>query len=231
MSRSTRISRPLLASAGALGLVALSASMASAHVTVTPSTTEAGAYTVLTFAVPHGCDGSATTKVAIQIPEQIVTVTPTVNPNWTIDKITEKLDKPIDNGEGGQYTERVSQVVYTATTPLADGYRDTFALSMQLPKEPGAKLVFPAVQTCAAGETAWTQTYDDGQDEPPHPAPFIDVTAAADPSEATTGPADREDDTVAGASGPDIVGWAGVVLGALGLAAGGTALVRGRTRS
>ena len=41
----------------------------------------------------------------------------------------EALAEPIQ-GEGGEITERVSEVVYTAKTPLPDGYRDAFALSL-----------------------------------------------------------------------------------------------------
>ena len=67
--------RPLLvAGAAALGALALTlggAAAAQAHVTVNADTAEAGAYSVLTVSVPHGCDGSATTKVAIQIPDGI----------------------------------------------------------------------------------------------------------------------------------------------------------------
>ena len=57
------------ATAGAAGLLTLGlAAPASAHVTVTPSDTAAGAYVVLTFSVPHGCDGSPTTGITIQMP-------------------------------------------------------------------------------------------------------------------------------------------------------------------
>ena len=70
-----------VAGAGAAALTLASASWAGAHVTVSPSQGAAGSYSVLTFSVPHGCDGSATTRVAIQVPEQILSVTPSVNPN------------------------------------------------------------------------------------------------------------------------------------------------------
>ena len=61
------------------------ATSASAHVTVDPSTTAAGSYTVLTIAVPHGCEESSTTKVAIKIPEPILSVTPTRDPFWDVE--------------------------------------------------------------------------------------------------------------------------------------------------
>ena len=43
-------------------------SPASAHVTITPSTTAAGAFAVLEVSVGHGCEGSPTTEITIQMP-------------------------------------------------------------------------------------------------------------------------------------------------------------------
>ena len=53
-----------------------------------------------------------------------------VNPNWDVEKVMETLDEPI-HGEHGEITERVGEVVYTAKTPLPDGYRDAFTLSLR----------------------------------------------------------------------------------------------------
>jgi uncharacterized protein YcnI len=234
--------RTAAVSTAALGLVLLGAGAASAHVTVTPSTTTAGSYTVLTFSVPHGCDGSATTSVAISMPEEIVAVTPTVNQGWDVKKKMEKLDTPVDDGHGGQYTERVDQIVYTAKTPLPDALRDTFELSLKLPEKEGAKLAFPAVQKCEKGETPWTEIAEDGAEEPEHPAPYIVLTAAEGAEQAAAAPTPAE--TAASAApaadasraasdsgGSGVVGWAGLALGAIGAAAGVTALVRGRKTS
>ncbi|TXK41526.1 YcnI family protein [Nonomuraea sp. C10] len=236
--------RTVAVGAAAFGLVLFGAGAASAHVTVTPSTTAAGSYTVLTFGVPHGCDASATTSIAIAMPEEIIAVTPTVNPGWDVEKKMEKLDTPVDDGHGGQYTERVDQVVYTAKTPLPDGLRDTFELSLKLPEKEGTKLVFPAIQKCEKGETPWTEVAADGAEEPEHPAPFIVLTAAegagqdaATPTPAETAAAAPAADTSRAAadsaesSGSGVIGWAGLVLGAIGAAAGVTALVRGRKTS
>ena len=78
-----RTAARLLAAPAAAGVALLAiAGPASAHATITPTTTAAGAYTVLTVGIGHGCDGSATTKVAIQISEDILSVTPTRNPLW-----------------------------------------------------------------------------------------------------------------------------------------------------
>ncbi|GIJ80942.1 Uncharacterized protein YcnI [Micromonospora phaseoli] len=229
--------RRQIARIGALGLfaaatVALTGSPAGAHVTVSPSVTTAGSYTVLTLGVPHGCDGSATTKVSIRIPEQIVSVTPTVNPNWTVQKVMADLNPPVKDSHGNEVTQRVAEVVYTAKTPLADDLRDTFELSLKLPDAPGETLAFPAVQTCEQGETPWVELPAAGQDadELEHPAPSFVLTAKAEPADASPQPAAQPVSQTTGSSGngTGVVGWIALVLGALGLVTGGLALLRTR---
>ena len=213
--------RTIALSSAALGagvLLALAVPLsASAHVGVTASTTAAGAYSVLTFSVGHGCDGSPTQTIAITIPDGIDAVTPTVNPNWTISRVMEPLDEPIAEEDGDQITERTSQVVYTANTPLAADQRDTFQLSLALAGKEGDVLEFPTLQTCEVGETNWTG------DE----VPAITLTAAtadeghhgeaAEP--ATTGePAAASDDVIA-----RVLGILGLVVGAVGIVIGVTA--------
>src|SRR5690554_4404888 len=110
---------------GAAAVFAVTAPMAaSAHVTVTPSNTAASSYSVLTFSVGHGCDGSPTTALTFTVPEAIESVTPTVTAGWTI-------------------AETENTVVYTAAQPLLDGQRTTFELSVKLPDLPaGEQLEF-----------------------------------------------------------------------------------------
>ena len=136
---SSRAKRPfLMGGAAVLGAIALTlggAVAANAHVTISSDTAEAGAYSLLTFGVPHGCDGSATTAVSIQIPEEITSVTPTRNPLYTVETISETLDTPITDGHGNEVTQRIAEVVYTTQTPLPDDQRDAFELSLQLPED------------------------------------------------------------------------------------------------
>ncbi len=230
----------------AAALVLLGATGASAHVTVTPDTTEAGSYAVLTVSVPHGCGDSATTAIAIEIPESIPAVTPTVNAGWEIEKVMETLDPPVDDGHGGQLTERVAQVVYTTDSPLPADHRDAMELSVRLPDTPGETLAFPVVQTCEEGEAPWVQLAADGQDpdELEYPASVVTLTAAAgeDPAAAEVEPAaDAGTDSEPAADGdetatettnpPAAVSWIALALGVAGLALGGLALARTRRTS
>lgn len=222
------------AAAAATALTGLSigwAGPASAHVTITPSGTEAGSYQVLTFAFGHGCEGSPTRELAIQVPEPVISVAPTELAGWTVEKQMEQLDEPVSDGHGGEYTERVAQIVYTADTPVPDGYRAAMELSLQLPAEAaGETLAWPVVQRCAEGETGWTELAAEGQDpdELERPAPTVTLTeAGAEEAAATTTSATSEQ---VGQTGDPVAvddeeGNNGVVLGLAGLVAGMAALV------
>jgi uncharacterized protein YcnI len=230
-------------------------STASAHVTIAEPVHVAGAYTLLTFGVPHGCEESSTTQVRIQIPETIPQVTPTVNANWDVEKVMTQLDEPIEAGHGEQITERVSEVVYTAKTPLPHDLRDAMVLSLRIPDDAaGQTLYFPTIQTCEVGETAWIEIPEAGQDgeELEAPAPSIQIVAAegADGAAANDGAADGEAAGAEGAAGAEASGEAAgavvdaeddddsdasnglaiaaLVVGLVGLGVGGFALARTR---
>lgn len=224
-----------LVAAGSIALALAAPTAASAHVTAAASSTAAGSYTVVTFSLAHGCDGSATTALDITIPEGINSVSPTVNPNWDVVKNEVEIADPVTDSHGNTATQRVSDVVYTAKTPLADGYRDTVSLQLQLPEDAaGQTLEFPVLQTCEVGSTAWDQPTVEGEDEPELPAPTVVVTAA----EAGSGHHGSDDDgdgddavattasatTAASGSGEDVVarvlGVGGLVVGAVGVAFG-----------
>jgi uncharacterized protein YcnI len=232
--------------------VVLAAGPAAAHVTISPAEGAAGSFTVLAASVPHGCDGSPTTKVAIRMPEQILSVTPTRNPLWDVRKVMKTLDAPVADAHGNEVTERVAQVVYTAKEPLPDGYRDAFELSLQIPDAVGETLAFPVVQSCAKGETAWVETAEGGDtEELEAPAPTLTVlpaegeahgssASAEDATEepATSKPAGSEAAAAAattsaedGDGGSSTLSIAALVAGLLGLAAGVAAQVTARRRT
>ncbi len=215
---------------------------ASAHVSLTPSSTAAGAHAVLEVSVPHGCDGSPTTQVTIRIPEEISAVTPTRNALWEVEKDVVQLDPPVTDGHGNEITERVDSVTYRADVPLPEGYRDVFELAVQIPDEPGTTLVFPTVQTCEEGETAWIEVPSDGESgaDLERPAPAFEVTAVAgaghdEPASAASASGGSGADDAAAATQEDtgtdplVVGALGV--GLLGLLAGTAAIVLQRRRA
>lgn len=216
MTSTTGTRRPLRAAGttaaaltAGLALAFIPAAAANAHVTASATSTAAGSYTVVTFSVPHGCEGSPTLVVDIDIPDSIASVTPTVNPNWTVAKNT------VD--------DRVESVTYTALGDgLADGYRDTFELSLQLPEgEAGDSVEFPVTQTCAEGTETWegddvptviltAATSSDGHGHGHGDAP--DAAAEADAGTSTTA---AGEDTIA-----RVIGITGLAVGVVGLIIG-----------
>ena len=229
--RSRRPSRSRPLAIGVLAGAALVVAMplaAVAHVNVAPSSTAAGSTSQLTFGVGHGCDGSSTTALTFTIPDEFVSVTPNVNPNWTVEKVMVDLPEPITDAHGNSLVERVGTVVYTAKTPLVDGFRDTVTLQVTLPEDAdGSTLAFPVLQSCDVGETNWNELAEEGQDphELEHPAPTLTVTAAdvehdaapvgvdlAASSGETTAPEPAEPDLVARG-----LGLAGLIIGVAGI--------------
>lgn len=240
--------RRLVALSGAVGALCLvGASPAAAHVSVTAASTAAGAHTVVAVSVPHGCDGSPTTRVSISVPEGIYAVTPTRHPLWKVSKQSVTLDPPVADAHGNEITERVASITYRALTPLPEGYRDVFELALTLPDAEGDNLVFPTVQTCQEGEAAWIEVAEDGGpvDDLALPAPGFTITAAqaahhtptreaADSGAAaerasgsSTGASTVRGDAI-GDTGPVALG--ALVLGTLGAVLGGSALVLQRRR-
>lgn len=229
-----RLSTKSAALTGAvLGAGLLLAGPASAHVGISPGDAHAGSYTVATVSVPHGCDGSATTKIAIKIPEELLSVTPTRNPSYDVTKKFVKLAAPATDKHGNEVTERVDQVVYTARSPLPDGYRDTFELSFQVPDVAGKTIYFPTIQTCEKGQTAWVEIAPEGAEEPEHPAPSLAVLPAEEGDEHGASVTTASIETAAAKTDDDSSALAatGLAAGVIGLGLGGTALLRTRRKS
>lgn len=230
--------RTVLAAGATAGLLAVGAAAASAHVGVTPEDNAAGSNSVLTFSFAHGCEGSPTTEIIITLPEQLIDATPVVHPAWDVEKVTETFDTPQTLESGATVTERVSQIVYLAKEPVADGLRDNLQLQVLLPETPGETLAFPTRQVCEEGETDWAEISAEGQD--PHeleaPAPsFVIGEAAADGHGGHDGGASEDDEGTEasdddGADASQVAGWTGLGAGVLGLAAGATALARTRKK-
>ncbi len=147
---------------GTAALMLAGISGASAHVGVTPDKTTANSYALLTFGIPHGCEESGTTKVTITLPAELNDAQPTVNPNWTAEKVTEQLAEPKKLADGTSITKRTSQIVYTAKAPLEPALRDALVLSVKLPDVAGKTLYFPTLQNCEVGQTDWSQLPAEG---------------------------------------------------------------------
>ena len=227
-----------------LGSLALAAP-AAAHITTNPSEAPSDGYATVSFQIPHGCEESPTTQFRIQIPPSVASATPAVSPNWTI-KTKEGKKDPVEL-HGEKITSGVSEVTYSAKTPLPADRLDFVYMSLKMPAgEEGESIYFPTIQKCEQGETRWIQIPAEGESEEDleEPAPAIVLSAAegehggaaaehgaAPESEPASAEVDTAGATVEDDSAPEWLTIVALVLGALGLVAGVAGLTAARRRS
>ncbi|GAB3069488.1 YcnI family copper-binding membrane protein [Pedococcus soli] len=166
---------------GGLAAVSLSAGPAAAHVRVEPDSTVSGSYSGLTFRVPNESDTASTTKVVLTLPRDTpfrhVSVRPV--PGWTAAVTEAPLPTPVTL-DGSTLTKAARTVTWTAGggQAIAPGQYQEFAISAGPLPAPGT-LVLPVTQTYSDGEVVdWATAQAPGQEEPEHPAPQFEVTAA-----------------------------------------------------
>jgi periplasmic copper chaperone A len=131
------------------------ASSASAHVTLENRQATIGAGYKAVFAVPHGCAGSATTRIRVQIPEGVIAVKPMPKAGWNVEVIKGKYAAEYDY-HGTKYSEGVKEVVWSGGKLPDDNY-DEFVISTFLTGvlKPDTVLYFPTVQECEQGVSRW----------------------------------------------------------------------------
>jgi periplasmic copper chaperone A len=232
--------------AGLAGLASLALAVpAAAHITTNPSEAPSDGYATVSFQIPHGCEESPTTQFSVQIPPSVASATPAISPNWTI-KTKEGKKDPVEL-HGEKITSGISEVTYTAKTPLPADRLDFVYMSLKMPAgKPGESIYFPTVQKCEQGETRWIQIPAEGEseDDLESPAPAVVLTAAdgghggaaAEEKPAANMQQASDDVDTAGASvdddsAPAWVTIVALVLGALGLVAGVAGLTAARRRS
>lgn len=155
---------------------------ACAHVTLDKKEVAVGSFYKAVLTVPHGCDGSPTVKIAVQIPEGVISVKPMVKAGWTIDIKRGVYARPYSFLHGAKFTEGPKEIVWSGGN-LPDSYFDEFALQTFIAGEiaPGTTLYFPVVQTCEKGEHRWVQipSVDKPGENLGEPAPAIKLIPAA----------------------------------------------------
>lgn len=138
-----------------LAAATLTVSSASAHITLQNREAAIGAFYKAVFVVPHGCAGSATIKIRVQIPDGVIDVKPMPKPGWKVETVKAKYANPVDF-HGGKLTEGVKEVDWSGGK-LPDDFYDEFVLSMFLTGDlkPDTMLYFPTVQECEQGISRW----------------------------------------------------------------------------
>jgi uncharacterized protein YcnI len=217
--------------AASVGLLAVGAGVASAHVTVSSTDAAPGGFGKVTFRVPNESDAASTVDLRIQVP----TDTPLTSlraqpvPGWTVTLTTSQLPEPQVDDDGAQVTQAVSVVEYRADAGggIAPGQFQEFALSGGPFPEADA-LTFNVVQGYSDGtETAWIEPTVAGQAEPEHPAPVLSLSGAAADTHGGTAAGTTTTAADDGGNGTAVaalvVGIAGLLAGLAGLALGWSA--------
>jgi len=168
--------------AGVAGCLLGTAGGASAHVTLEVKEAKVGAGYKAVFSVPHGCEGSPTTEVSVEIPEGVIGVKPMPKPGWTLALQSGPYARSYGFYHGETKSSGVKQVTWSGGE-LPDAYFDQFVLSTFIAGElsPGSQLAFPVTQKCASGEQRWSEVAAAGQDPHSlaHPAPVLRLVAGA----------------------------------------------------
>jgi uncharacterized protein YcnI len=160
-----------------LGCALLSAFIAVpaiAHVTLERNEAPVGAPYKAVLRVPHGCDGSPTIKLTVQIPEGVIAVKPMVKPGWQIDVKRGPYTKNYSYFHGAKFSEGVKEVTWSGGR-LPDAFYDEFVLSVFIAGDltPGQMLHFPVEQTCETGAHHWIDVPSAGKAPEGDPAPGL----------------------------------------------------------
>lgn len=139
---------------------------ARAQIVLSQPSFEAGQNYAAFFKIEHGCDGSPTIALRVQIPDGVTVLETPQKPGWALNA---------ERNKG-----RISAVTWHGK--LEAKMADQFGLLVRLPLKAGA-LYFPTVQQCEKGETGWIDIPTAGQAlrDVAHPAPMMQLTAAVTP--------------------------------------------------
>lgn len=232
--RTRRLASAAAATLAGLCAALLISSSAAAHVTVNPREASQGGFAALASRTPNERDDASTVKLSVAFPADtpIAFVSVRPHPGWSYQVTKAKLAQPIQ-GEGGEITEAVSTITWSAAGPgqaIKPGEYDEFSVSVGPLPEGVDQLVSKANQTYSSGEVVrWIEEAAPGsQEEPEHPAPTLTLLPATD-ADASPTPAANAQDAQGGQtqveSGADTgLVYTALALGALGALAGLAAL-------
>lgn len=164
------------------------ATPAFAHPTLENQTAVVGRPYKATFRVPHGCEGAATVKVTVQIPEGVIGVKPMPKAGWQIEVVKGPYAKayPYFHGE----IKEGARTVSWSGGKLPDDFYDEFTfasvLAGDLPVD--TRIHFPVIQDCEKGSARWVDIAKAGEDAHAlkFPAPGLTLVAQQRTAQADT---------------------------------------------
>ena len=160
-----------------LAMIAGAATMAQAHVTLEVQEASVGAAYKATFRVGHGCEGSPTVKISVQIPEGWYSVKPMPKAGWKLETVRGKYAKEYDYF-GTKLSEGVKEVIWSGGS-LPDDWYDEFVVrgTFSADLDTTAKFYIPVVQECEKGADRWIEIPAAGKsaDDYEFPAPGLQL--------------------------------------------------------
>lgn len=147
------------------------------HATLETQKTASGSSYKGVMRIGHGCDGQATLKVRIDIPEGVIAVKPMPKAGWTLETETGDYEHEY-NYFGTPMASGVKRINWTGE--LSDDHYDEFVFKAWIDESvvPGQVIYFPTVQECADGREEWVNKPAAGQDshDIEGPAPGLEIT-------------------------------------------------------
>lgn len=175
--------------AAALALVSAQGALAHATLGVTQATPNASYRGIAQ--INHGCEGTATIRVKITIPEGVIAAKPMPKPGWTLATTRGAYARSYPYLHGS-LSEGVKEIVWSGGA-LPDEQFDEFVFVARITDafQPGETVHFPIEQDCETGAYRWVELPAAGQDPHAleHPAPGVKLVAAPGaPASIAAGP-------------------------------------------
>ena len=153
-------------------------SSVQAHITLESSEAAAGAPYRIVLRVPHGCEGAATTKIDVKLPEGIIAAKPMPKAGWQLAITKGAYAREYSFYHGMTLKDGAREISWSGGK-LPDEYYDEFVIAAFVGKEvPPGPLYFSVKQTCEQGAADWSEI--PAADRDAHalkfPAPVLNVT-------------------------------------------------------
>ncbi len=145
----------------AAAVLSFVASQAGAHASLEVQEAQINANYKAVMRISHGCDGDATLKVRITIPEGVINAKPMPKSGWDLETVEGPYAKTYEYH--GPHSEGVQEIIWTGE--LLDKHFDEFIFRARITDAfaPGDVIYFPTVQECAAGTHEWVEIPAEGQ--------------------------------------------------------------------
>ena len=161
-------------------LTILNVNSGHAHAVLDRQSIAAGQAMHVSIAIGHGCDGAATTRLSITIPDGLLVLKIDSNDRFKVQSQNAKFERAL-TGPKGLVEEGIKEIIWSEGQ-LADKVRGEFGFDIYASNDlkAGQVLAIPAVQLCEQGERRWVEQADtaEARGKLTAPAPVLTVVKA-----------------------------------------------------